>query len=116
LTLRPIPGLVVKTRLAGEDTSVVVATGELDFATRDELDEVLRSIEDIGTNGVVLDLRGLSFIDSAGLHVLIAAHKRASAGDWDFQIVCGPGRVWRAMTLSGLTAELHFLSRVPGEA
>ena len=32
---------------------------------------------------------------------------------WRFQVVCGPGRVWRALTLSGLTTELHFLSRVP---
>jgi anti-sigma B factor antagonist len=110
-----MPGLTLKTRLAGGDTSVVSARGELDFATRDELVDVLTAIEELGTSAVVLDLRELSFIDSAGLHVLIAAHKRALAGGWRFQIACGPGRVWRALTLSGLTTELQFVSRAPGE-
>jgi anti-sigma B factor antagonist len=110
-----MPGLSLKTRLAEGDTSVVTATGELDFATRDELVDVLNAIEELGTRCIVLDVRSLSFIDSAGLHVLIAAHKRALAGGWRFQIVCGPGRVWRALALSGLTTELQFASRVPGE-
>lgn len=115
MTLRPLPGLMLKTRLAGGDRSVVVAVGELDFATRDELAEALTAIEELGTKGVVLDLRDLSFVDSAGLHVLIGAHKRALAGGWRFQIVCGPGSVWRALTLSGLATELHILSHPPGE-
>jgi anti-sigma B factor antagonist len=115
LTMRPSTGLELRTKLGGGDTSVVVAGGELDFATRDELEELLTSIEDIGTAGIILDVRGLTFIDSAGLHVMIAAHKRALAGGWTFQIVTGPGRVWRALTLSGLTTELYFLSRVPGD-
>jgi anti-anti-sigma factor len=108
-------GLVLKTSLVGEDT-VIHATGELDFATRDELVEMLATIEELGTHGIILDLRELSFIDSAGLHVLIAAHKRAIAGGWRFQIACGPGGVWRAFALSGLTTELQFISRIPGEA
>ena len=115
MTLRPMPGLVVRTSLRGRDTSVVNATGELDFATRDELVETLTAIEELGARSIILDLRDLSFIDSAGLHVLIAAHKRALAGGWRFQIVCGPGPVWRALELSGLTTELQFVSRTPGE-
>lgn len=116
MTLRPMSGLVLHTRLVGGDTSVVAATGELDFATRDELVDTLTAIEELGTRSIILDLRGLAFIDSAGLHVLIAAHKRALSGTWRFQIVCGPGRVWRALALSGLTTELNFLSRIPGES
>ena len=62
MTLRPMPGLVVKTHLVGEDTTAVVVTGELDFATRDALVEALMAIEELGTGGLVLDLRHLSFI------------------------------------------------------
>jgi anti-sigma B factor antagonist len=113
VTVQRPPGLSLKTRLSNGDTSVVIAHGELDFATRDELVELLRSIEEIGTSGIVLDLRGLTFIDSAGLHVLIAAHKRALAGGWSFRLMCGPGAVWRTLSLSGLTEELRFVSRVP---
>jgi anti-anti-sigma factor len=114
VSVKQPPGLSLKTKLSGGDTSVVVANGELDFATRDDLAELLRSIEEIGTSGLVLDIRGLTFIDSAGLHVLIAAHKRALAGGWSFQVVCGPGPVWRALTLSGVTNEIRFVSRLPG--
>src|SRR5207302_2066397 len=110
-----MPGLVVKTRLVGEETTVVAVTGELDFATRDELVEALTAIEELGTRGLVLDLRHLSFIDSAGLHVLIAVHKRAIAGGWTFEIVSGPGRVGRGLSLSARSSELRFVSRVPGE-
>ena len=116
MALNAMPGLVVKTRLVGEDASVITAIGELDFATRDELVEMLTQIEELGTHDLILDLRELAFIDSAGLHVLVAAHRRALAGGWRFQIVCGPGRVWRALALSGLTTELQFVSRAPGEA
>jgi len=87
--------------------------GELDFATRDELSGLLASIEDLGTTRLVLDMRELAFIDSAGLHVLIAAHRRALAGGWIFQLISGPGPVWRAVVLSGLTNELNFISRLP---
>jgi anti-sigma B factor antagonist len=115
LTLRQSPELVLKTRLADGDTTIVSMAGELDFATRDDLSGLLASIEDIGTKTLVLDMRELSFIDSAGLHVLVGAHRRAMAGSWTFQVICGPGPVWRALTLSGLTNELNFISRVPGE-
>ena len=115
MTVRQPPGLSLATKLSGDDTSIVIATGELDFATRDDLVELLRSIEEIGTSSLVLDMRGVTFIDSAGLHVLISAHKRAEAGGWSFQILSGPGPVWRALAVSGLTNELRFVSRVPGD-
>lgn len=58
----------------GPDT-VFVLRGELDPHTapqlRSELDRVLAS----GRCRLVLDLAGLSFIDSSGLRVVISAHK-----------------------------------------
>jgi anti-sigma B factor antagonist len=115
LTLSQTPELILKTRLLSEDTTVVSMSGELDFATRDELTGLLASIEDLGASTLVLDMRDLAFIDSAGLHVLIAAHRRALTGGWTFQIMTGPGPVWRALMLSGLTNELNFITRLPDE-
>ena len=116
MSLRPSPGLDLKTRLLGGDVTIVSMSGELDFATRDDLTGLLASIEDLGPSGVVLDMRRLEFIDSAGMHVLVAASKRATAGGWSFQVMCGPGPVWRSLTLSGLTNELNFISRLPDES
>jgi anti-sigma B factor antagonist len=108
-------GLRLRTHLAAGGITVVKAHGELDFSTRDQLNDLLLSIEDTGAPVVVLDFTPLEFIDSSGLHVLISAHRRAVTEGWQLRIVCGPGPVYRAFTLSGLTSELSFLSRVPGE-
>jgi len=115
LTLRRLPNLLLKTRLAAANTTVVSAEGELDFGTRDELSSLLASIEDIGVSRLVIDLSGLTFIDSAGLHELITAHQRGMAGGWTVQFVCTPGHVWHTLTVSGLTNELDFIPRAPSD-
>jgi anti-sigma B factor antagonist len=115
LTLRQSPNLHLKTRLVGVDTTVVSCAGELDFATRDELVELLASVEDIGVSRLVIDLSMLTFIDSAGLHELIATHRRARAGGWHVQFACAPGPVWRTLMLSGVTSELDFVTHPPEE-
>ena len=66
-----------------EHVAIVQPRGELDLASvetlRSRLDaaiaETLRAVQDDGMETaarVVLDLRGLSFIDSTGLHLLVA--------------------------------------------
>ena len=72
-----------------EHVTIVQPRGELDLATaetlRSTLDaaiaDTLRAALDGMENGarLVLDLRGLSFIDSTGLHLLVALDQRARA-------------------------------------
>src|ERR687884_1495961 len=50
--------------------------GELDLATAPELEQLVNESLDAG-NEVVVDLRGLEFMDSSGIRVLVAAHARA---------------------------------------
>jgi len=58
------------------DASVVlVLVGELDPHTAPTLRDHLDSTIDGTTSEVVLDVGGLTFIDSSGLRVIIAAHK-----------------------------------------
>ena len=49
--------------------------GELDLATAPTLEAALDGVEI--AERLVLDLCGLSFIDSTGLHLLVALHRRA---------------------------------------
>lgn len=59
-------------RLSATDPRCIVVTGDLDTHTRDLLDAELQAL---GTDGdVVLDLSGLTFIDSGGLHLLLTYH------------------------------------------
>lgn len=66
--------LIIEVNDEGSDT-VFVLRGELDPHTapdlRNQLDRVLES----GRSRLVLDLAGLTFIDSSGLRVVISAHK-----------------------------------------
>lgn len=59
--------------------------GELDVYATPSLRAALGNVEDAGTDMIVLDLRGLEFLDSSGLAVLLGAHERAAAGG-DFTV------------------------------
>jgi anti-sigma B factor antagonist len=52
--------------------------GELDVFTASELRAALREAKPGPTETLVLDLRGLGFIDSSGLAVILGVHEEAS--------------------------------------
>ncbi|MDX6674879.1 MAG: anti-sigma factor antagonist [Solirubrobacteraceae bacterium] len=81
----------------------VALSGDLDMSSAYRLDEELRRIEHTGPDTVVVDLRELVFMDSAGLSRLLAAHRRARRGRWRFGLTRGPAAVERMlrMTASG---------------
>jgi anti-sigma B factor antagonist len=59
--------------VAPDGETSVVLTGELDMASSPELADVLETIIERGPSEVVIDFSGLSFVDSSGLAVLVAA-------------------------------------------
>ena len=60
---------------AGRACTVVGVGGELDFDTAPELDDFLQQVAGRGDTRVVLDFADVSFMDSAGLGVLIVWFK-----------------------------------------
>ena len=59
-----------------EDT-IIQVSGRLDTITAPELEKAIA--EDIdGTKNLVLDIKGVEYISSAGLRVLLAAQKKIS--------------------------------------
>ena len=90
--------------------------GELDLVTVETLRAALDGIE--STERLVLDLRSLSFIDSTGLHRLVALHQRAQRDGLRLTLVAPAAPVDRAIQLCGLDTELPFVAAVdaqPGE-
>jgi anti-sigma B factor antagonist len=88
---------------------VVVARGELDLGSADDLRAVLRGPE-AQANTVVLDLRGVTFIDSSGLSVIVGHNRRAEADGFRFAIAVGGARtVERVFDLSGLRDALPLI-------
>ena len=55
---------------------VIVIEGRLDTNTAPELETVLN---DVNASNLVLDCLALEYVSSAGLRVILAAHKRLSA-------------------------------------
>jgi anti-sigma B factor antagonist len=84
---------------------VVLVSGEIDFANAPHLAEVLAHFRD---GDVIVDFAGVTFIDSAGLSVLLAAHQRIERRDAHLRLVAVPKRLLKTMKIAGLTGVLHL--------
>jgi anti-sigma B factor antagonist len=84
--------------------------GELDIASFPLVEERLREVEAGGPATIVFDLRGLRFMDSTGLRVILAADKRARRDGWKIVIVEGPEAVHRVFRLALLDRRLDFVT------
>ena len=62
--------------------------GELDVRAAGSLARELLRVEGRVAR-VVLDARGLSFLDAVGLHILLHASQRAKRGGWDLAVIRG---------------------------
>jgi anti-sigma B factor antagonist len=89
-----------------DDVALVQPRGELDLVTVEELRAALDAIAH--AERLVLDLRGLSFIDSSGLHLLLALHRRAQRDGFQLTLVMPPAPADRVIELSGLAQVLPF--------
>ena len=93
-----------------DDRVVVTPRGELDMATAPELEQVVMS-RLLDGRWVVLDLRGLDFIDSSGLRVVVGAHRSAEERDGRFTCVRGaPGStVHRIVEIAGIDGVIEMV-------
>ena len=92
---------------------VVAVTGELDLDTMVELNEVLAADNGLPATTVV-DLRGLTFIDSSGVSGVLAAARRARDAGARFVCVPGPPQIRRVFELTGVDTVLEWVG-APGE-
>jgi anti-sigma B factor antagonist len=90
------------------DRVVVTPRGELDMATVGAVEQELRRLRDAGFSGILLDLSGLTFMDSSGLHLVMRWTTEASQDGFGFELEPGPDIVQRVFDLAGLTDELPF--------
>jgi anti-anti-sigma factor len=93
--------------LEGDSVRTLALAGELDLANAGTLAAQLEQTTD---GELVLDLSELEFIDSTGIALLVAAHRRLNSGDSvRFRLIGSESlAVQRVMTLTGLDAELPF--------
>jgi anti-anti-sigma factor len=87
----------------------LAVTGELDLDSAGRLEEAVRQVCGSG-NGLVIDLRKVTFMDSTGLRVLIVAATLCEEKGHELQIVPGED-IQRVLEMTGLDRVLPFTSR-----
>ena len=80
---------------------VVTAPEELDITNAPHLESALAEAAAKGHGSFVVDMSQTRFCDSAGLHVLLAAHKRAQAGGGGLVLAIGGKAVLRLFEITG---------------
>lgn len=88
-------------RVDRDGTATLVITGEVDLACADELREQLQAMAATGSAIGVVDLSGVTFLDSSGLGVLIAAKKHAVSADTDLALADPSPACRTVLSISG---------------
>jgi anti-sigma B factor antagonist len=76
--------------------------GELDLDVAYTFDAEIRRLERDDPGAIVVDLRGLHFMDSSGLARILAADRRARRAGRRFCVVRGRGAVQRILAFGAL--------------
>ncbi len=84
--------------------------GELDLLAAPLLQSEIESNEAGATGILVLDLDDVQFIDSAGLRVILMAHKRAKASGQKLALTPGSQQVQRLLSIAGVSEHLQTIS------
>ena len=82
-------------------------TGELDVATAPMLRDSLLALLNRGADSLVVDLRGVTFIDSTGVGSLLRIHHRQGLLGGRVHFVADQPPVLRVLDLMQLTRRLH---------
>ena len=89
---------------------VVRLAGELDLRVAGDVAAVVEELPDAGFPRVVVDLRALSFLDSSGVHALMAARRSAERRRHTVSLVRGPQNVQRVLALTGTVSLFTYVA------
>ena len=103
--------LQVETRHDG-DVAVVAASGEVDVFTAPGLDAELSALLSDGHTRLVVDLTGVSFLDSTGLGVLVKGLKSARDAGGSLHLVVTSERIRKIFDITGLDAAMPLYDTV----
>jgi len=87
--------------------------GELDLDTVHRVEAALEELRSEGCPEVVLDLRGLTFMDSTGLRLVIRWDTAARENGFRFAVVPGEEVVHRVFQLTGMDEHLTLAEPPP---
>jgi anti-sigma B factor antagonist len=108
----PVPHqLVLSTERYG-DTTLVRLSGEMDIACEEYFERSMQPLERAGS-WVVLDLSGLTFMDSTGLRLILRAWDHSRRDGFQLAVLPGTGPARRLLEVAGLHRVLPIAEDLP---
>ena len=98
----------VETHTTGRAVTLT-PSGDLDLLSSPALQRALERLADTDAELIVVDLRGLSFMDSTGLHVLVQAQQHAHDAGRRLVLIQGRDQVRRLFDLTGVADGLTIV-------
>jgi anti-sigma B factor antagonist len=95
-----------------EDGCVIRARGELDISSVDALRGPLAAAREKGA-ATLVDLTGVGFMDSSGLHLMLDAALAAKADGWSLSFRPSP-QVLRLLEVTGTLGVVRLTEAGPG--
>jgi anti-sigma B factor antagonist len=93
---------------------VVRVGGEFDVAVAADVAAIVDELLDAGFARIVIDLRELSFLDSAGVHTLASVRRSAGRRGVALSLLRGPTKVHRVLELTATDSLFDFDRAVGG--
>ena len=93
---------------AGTEPPLITLRGEMDLRAAADLRETLLRALAEGGGSLVLDLSGLTFLDSTIISVLIMARKRAEVRHGEVTLRRVPKKVLRLLAITGIESLFSF--------
>jgi anti-sigma B factor antagonist len=93
----------------GDGEVRVAPSGELDMSTVPELDSSLTEVCESGRR-LIVDLRGLEFMDSTGLSLLTRWSVAANRDGFSLALVAGNERIQRLFEITHLVTHFDFVA------
>jgi anti-sigma B factor antagonist len=110
-SLRPRgPVQLELTRENRAGATVIAVAGELDLLTASRFGAFINELVHRGRDDIVVDLTDTQFMDSAGLHILLSAHRRMARGGRGLSVICPHSPVRRIIEMARLTETLGVFS------
>jgi anti-sigma B factor antagonist len=91
------------------DVYAISLSGELDLATAGRLQRELERVEASDARSILLDLSGLTFMDSTGVRLMLNTYARSRADSDRLTMLRGSPAVQRVLELTGVVDLLPFV-------
>jgi anti-sigma B factor antagonist len=92
------------------DTVQVALHGPLDLARAYDFDDAMRRIERDAPGRLMIDLRGVEYLDTTGLARLLAVRRRCRRSGRRLVLVRGPRLVQRIFSLAALDDQFEIVT------